>query len=149
MAEPLVNLSPELTIDGPQEWPLDKQVVELHGITVLEDQTDLTTREDDPDIILLRSLNLPEFLNSGAADMPIHRFLVDAGPSNELRTAQDILDALLPKHYASEHVSDLNVTSLPYPGYHPNTENDEIHNDFEHQIFFPTPSEAAYDWTND
>lgn len=82
----------------------------------------------------------------------MYRFVVQAAASNQLATARDILNALQPKHYASEHVSTEEVdvaTSLPHPGYHPYTENDEIHTDPENQIFFPTRSEGLYAWENE
>jgi hypothetical protein len=41
-----------------------------------------------------------------------------------------------PRHFRSEHIAALDTTYVPFPGYHPHTENDEIHNDFHKQNVF-------------
>lgn len=135
--------------ENPDEFPLHNHVVRVEGIATMEYQTALASQGKDPDIVLLRSLDLPDFLNSGATDASIYKFIVESEASNQLRTAQDILNAVRAKHFASEHIENLNLTSLPHPGYHPGTVNDEIHTDFENQIFFPTTKEAVYDWKNE
>ncbi|CAO3610653.1 unnamed protein product [Cunninghamella echinulata] len=51
--------------------------------------------------------------------------------------AKDILRILeLESQWKSEHISDLNKTILPYPGYVPYTINNEIHNDINHNYIF-------------
>ncbi|KAI9304550.1 hypothetical protein BJ944DRAFT_231190 [Cunninghamella echinulata] len=58
-------------------------------------------------------------------------------------TAKDILRILEIEHqWKSEHITDLNKTILPYPGYISNTINDEIHSDINHNFIFKHPEEG-------
>jgi hypothetical protein len=80
----------------------------------------------------------------GAGESPLHPFYKALPtylvPIQHL-TARHILQALsLENSWSSEHVRDLNVTFIKYPGYHPYTINDEIHNEVEHNYIFERES---------
>jgi hypothetical protein len=47
-----------------------------------------------------------------------------------------VLTDLRAKNYKSEHIKDLDTHTISYPGYHPNTDNDEIHMAFQNQYIF-------------
>ena len=72
----------------------------------------------------------------GAARCPVHPFICEFTTKHEAITGADVLAALKPRNFRSEHIDNLNATEIPYPGYNPGTENDEIHNDFSGQYIF-------------
>lgn len=131
-----------------EDFPLHHMVVNINGISVPEDQFNLAQDNNHPDIVFLKSLDLPQYVAFGAADMPIHLFITEVSNDNPLNTFQNVLDSLRPKHFASEHIKDLNVTQGPHPGYHPGTMNDEIHTDFGNQIFFRTATDIIDEWAD-
>lgn len=72
----------------------------------------------------------------GAASCEMYPFVCEIKDEGHSLTARDVLTALKARNFRSEHIPSLDVTSIPYPGYNPGTENDEIHNDFSHQYLF-------------
>jgi len=73
----------------------------------------------------------------GAATTPIYPFICDISPSDLLLTGSRVLEALRVRSFRSAHTSSLDAVSLPYSGYHPYTDNDEIHSDEDQQYIFP------------
>jgi uncharacterized protein (TIGR02996 family) len=78
---------------------------------------------------------------SGAATCPIHLFLSELRPGRRRLTAAAVLTALKARAFRSEHIRSLRATRIAYPGYHPGTANDEIHNDPDEQHLFRPPGE--------
>jgi len=72
----------------------------------------------------------------GAASHPVYPFVCELVDAAIPPTGSDILKAVQAKHFQSEHIASLDATYIPFPGYHPHTENDEIHNDFGEQNVF-------------
>ncbi len=87
------------------------------------------------DLRFLSELELTQ-CEYGAATCPVHPFICELGTERETLTGADVLAALKPRNFRSEHITDLNETEIPYPGYNPGTDNDEIHNDFSGQYIF-------------
>ena len=87
------------------------------------------------DLTFLRGLELTE-CEYGAATCPVHPFICELEAEDDAVTAADVLNALKARNFRSEHILDLNAKTIPFPGYNPGTENDEIHNDFSGQYVF-------------
>lgn len=99
----------------------------------------LSSNSNDKHLLMdqefLRSLELGE-CTYGAASCPVHPFVCNfTGQAGNPR-AKDILDSLRVINFRSEHIKTLDAELVPWPGYHPGTENDEIHNDYAHQNLF-------------
>jgi len=90
------------------------------------------------------------FMNTldGAASCPVHPFVCELKTDRPKLTGADVLAALNVRAFRSEHIADLEVTYIPYPGYHPGTDNDELHNDVASQCLFQRPGddEEEEDW---
>jgi uncharacterized protein (TIGR02996 family) len=91
------------------------------------------------DLGLLRRLWLGDCYY-GAASCPVHPFICEMDAHRKV-TGAVVLEALKARDFQSEHIRDLNATYIPFPGYHPGTDNDEIHNDFAEQYIFRHPGE--------
>lgn len=88
------------------------------------------------DLHFLSQLKLPD-CEYGAASCPMHPFVCALAQQERPLTGADVLQALKVADFKSQHIQTLERTCIPYPGYHPGTENDEIHNDSECQVLFP------------
>lgn len=86
---------------------------------------------------------LPDACCYGASDPAMYGFVCDLPTDRPVLRASDVLAALKPADFRSEHIDRLNRTSIPYPGYNPGTENDEIHTDFAEQYMFDHDSQGA------
>jgi uncharacterized protein (TIGR02996 family) len=73
----------------------------------------------------------------GAGDFPVEPFLTALPSGQDTPTAADVLAALMVRSFRSDHIRDLDRTAIPYPGYHPRTENDEVHTDPLDTHIFP------------
>jgi uncharacterized protein (TIGR02996 family) len=100
------------------------------------------------DLRFLSQLKLDECYY-GAASCPVHPFICQLKPKTGPLTAADVIFALKVKDFRSEHIQTLEATSIPYPGYHPGTENDEIHNDFTKQKIFRHQGDEEVDNEDD
>jgi hypothetical protein len=94
-----------------------------------------------PDVFLTQEMNFLFSLNLGecyygAGSFPIFPFLCESSVTHKPLRGIDILTALKPRNFRSEHIQNLEATAIPYPGYHPYTENDEIHDEFAGQHIF-------------
>jgi uncharacterized protein (TIGR02996 family) len=78
----------------------------------------------------------------GAAYCPVHPFLCELDARHHPLTGAEVLRALKAADFRSEHIQTLDAPVIPYPGYHPATENDEIHNDPNGQVLFPRPEDV-------
>ncbi len=72
----------------------------------------------------------------GAASHRLYPFLCELPSVRRPVTAADILRGLNVRAFQSDHILNLDVSSLPFPGYYPGTNNDEIHNNFSEQHLF-------------
>lgn len=88
-----------------------------------------------PDLRFLCELELRNCYY-GAATCPVHPFICECTTEHDAMTGAEVLAALKPRNFRSEHIATLNATEIPFPGYHPNTDNDEIHNDSGEQNIF-------------
>lgn len=75
----------------------------------------------------------------GAATCPIHPFLCELPEFEGSYHASDVLRALKASNFRSEHIRNLEVTAVAYPGYDAWSINDEIHNDITKQFLFVRP----------
>jgi len=73
---------------------------------------------------------------SGAASCEMHGFVCDLMTDSDPLTGRKVLTAIKAADFRSEHIAKLDVTQIPFPGYHPDTLNDEIHTDFAYQYLF-------------
>src|SRR5262249_17988401 len=92
------------------------------------------------DLQFLCRLDLKE-CHFGAATCPIHPFICEIEAPRQRLTGADVIAALKASNFQSEHIKSLDATTIRFPGYHPNTLNDEIHNDFMEQHVFQTPQD--------
>jgi uncharacterized protein (TIGR02996 family) len=81
----------------------------------------------------------------GASTPNMHTFLCDLQTKRDPLRASDVLKAIKAADFQSEHIRELSRTSIPYPGYHPYTVNDEIHTDFAGQYMFEHDTEGDED----
>ncbi len=81
----------------------------------------------------------------GAASPNMYGFLCDVRIKRDPMRASEVLKAIKAADFQSEHILELNRTSIPFPGYQPYTVNDEIHTDFASQYLFEHDSEEAED----
>jgi hypothetical protein len=75
----------------------------------------------------------------GAGTYPLRPFTVPFAGS-ERPSAAEVLEALEVRNFASEHIKRLETATLPFPGYHAGTLNDELHTDPLHQYLFTSAS---------
>lgn len=87
------------------------------------------------EINLLTKLDLSECYY-GARACPVFPFICEYPNGAEPLTGTNVLAALKPQNFRSEHIKNLNATAIPFPGYHPGTDNDEIHTNFSEQHIF-------------
>ena len=69
---------------------------------------------------------------SGAGTFSVHPFICELPAERRPLTGTDVLEALKARRFRSAYLKSLNLTRIPYPGYHPGC-HDEIHNDFAKQ----------------
>ena len=126
-------------IIAPHRHPLSKHFV-FNGkiVTFAEDQQPV----NQADSAFLNSIEKC-FCYYGACDCRIYSFTCSIGPHKHLPTARQVLDALGAASFKSEHIANLDTVSIPHPGYHPDTDNDEIHTDAEGQSIFSTEEEEG------
>jgi len=129
-----------LTFDtDPKDLPLSAPIVVQGTIATFLGQFDVIKQQDlgiVSDDEFLESLNLGE-CEYGAASCPIYPFMCKLDMEGAPLTARHILTAVKARQFRSQHIMSLDATYIPFPGYHPGTENDEIHNDFREQFVFP------------
>jgi uncharacterized protein (TIGR02996 family) len=94
------------------------------------------------DAALVRELQLLHRLRLrvcyyGSASCPAHPFICEVETSRRPMTGADVLRALKAREFRSQHIRSLDVTTIPFPGYRPGTDNDEIHSDPAGQHLFP------------
>lgn len=87
------------------------------------------------DLRIVTELDLGECAY-GAASLPVYPFICELDDGRRPLTGAVVLAALKARQFSSEHIPSLDATSIPYPGYHAYTDNDEIHNDFASQYIF-------------
>ena len=125
-----------LTFGTAEEYyPLDEAIFLSSGIAAFESQLDRISSEES-DVEFLSSLPRME-VYYGAQTPEIYPFLVIPSEAiQSLPTARNVLHLLKASSFESEHIENLDEASLPFPGYHPNTKNDEIHSDGNEQNLF-------------
>jgi hypothetical protein len=125
-----------LTFDTEQDYyPLDEKIVLVSGVATFESQA-ARFQKSSPDYEFLSSL--PEVnVYYGAADAKIHPFICfPETPLIKLPVGRTVLTHLRASCFESEHIENLDVTDIPFPGYHPHTRNDEIHSNPDEQHLF-------------
>ena len=124
----------KLTFDtDPDDWPLQEPIVRSGAIATFLSQADRVWNEDAHH---LARLPLEECYY-GAASCPVYPFVCEVGSTSSPLSGRDVVRAVKAKHFRSQHIASLDATHIPFPGYHPGTENDEVHNDFRQQFVFP------------
>jgi uncharacterized protein (TIGR02996 family) len=82
----------------------------------------------------------------GSSAPAMSPFLCELSAKRRPLFASDVLAALRPRAFQSQHVPTLDTAAIPYPGYHPG-QNDEIHTDYSEQYLFSKSHEDAGDGT--
>lgn len=138
-----------------QEWPLAEMIGLRGPLATFQSQFDCRYPLDvglARDVEFLRQLELDDCYY-GAGSYRIYPFVcgspLSCSRDSERRwlrrlfrarregpTGQDIVSAVKARHFRSEHIKKLAKTYIPFPGYHPDTDNDEVHNDFDGQYIF-------------
>lgn len=125
---------------APRRHPLSKHFsVDGNTVTFAGDQHS----GNEADTAFLNSIG-ECFCAYGACDCRIYPFTCSIGPYEHLPTARHILEALGATSFKSEHIADLDRSSIPHPGYHPGTANDEIHTDPHEQSIFSNERTGHY-----
>ncbi|MDB6023821.1 MAG: hypothetical protein JWM68_44 [Verrucomicrobiales bacterium] len=134
------NISRILTFDTPDEdFPLDERIVLRDSIASFENRA--LGSEAMEDVRFLASLPATRCWY-GAGDCKLHPFVcVSATPLTSLPTAASVLRELRAVRFKSIHIPSLDTVSLPYLGYHPGTENDEIHTESDKPNIFASPGD--------
>lgn len=91
----------------------------------------------------------PGMCEYGAADCPVHPFICELSLGHRPLTGAAVLGALHVAEFRSEHILSLDELTIPYPGYYPRTENDEIHTDPTRQYIFPNPADTSETYEDD
>lgn len=94
----------------------------------------------DQDLNFLYNLNLSD-CEYDAARCPIHPFIAELDFEHRQLTGEQILQGLKSSEFQSRHILTLDATTIPYPGYHPGSQNDEVHSDCTNQSIFPRPED--------
>lgn len=120
--------------------PLTDHLVLVEGVVTLKGQESLVAASADRNF-----LNTFDdcFCAYGACDCPIYPFTCSYEGLIP-PTARQVLNSLRPRWFSSEHIESLDHSELPYAGYRPMTENDEIHTDSEGQAIFSKEVESSY-----
>lgn len=90
------------------------------------------------DLKYLNSLR-PDVCARGTANCPVRPFVCELPARGRPLTAADVIEALRVQNFRSAHTTSLSARQLDWPGFHPFTENDEIHTQFSEQVIFPIP----------
>jgi len=122
----------------PDELPFREPIGTRGGVITFESAFTNNSDWDSGLLLDLRFLSQLKLENCyyGAATCPVHLFMCEISAERVPLTGADILAAVKPREFRSEHIEDLNATAIPYPGYNPGTDNDEVHNDFKSQYIF-------------
>jgi hypothetical protein len=125
-----------LDFDTPSaDYPLGERIVLRDSIAFFESQPSVDSDVNQDTEFLAR---LPTtFCYYGARDCQIYPFIcVPKSPHRDLPNAFAVLQDLRAENFSSEHIKNLDTISIPYPGYNPGTENDEIHTETSEQAIF-------------
>lgn len=127
---------------GPDELPFKEQIGTRGAIITFESAFRNSSSWDQGlihDLQFLCQLRLGTCYY-GAATCPVHPFACELMTSHGHLTGGDVISALRAQNFRSDHIQTLRATSIPFPGYHPGTYNDEIHDDPTAQHIFRRPS---------
>ena len=94
----------------------------------------------DQDLHFLYTLQLSD-CEYGAAKCPLHPFVGELESEDRPLTGALVLQGLKASEFQSRHILTLDTTTIPYPGYHPGSQNDEVHSDDTNQSIFPRPQD--------
>lgn len=132
-----------LTFDSAAEdLPLSVPLVFQNGIaTFASDFADDFPPTIDDSTRFLRSLRVTSCAY-GAAECPIYPLLLSLNDGNPFETGRDVLKAVHARAFKSEHIRSLDQSEIPYPGYHPDTDNDEVHTDPMQQHIFSSGEDS-------
>ncbi len=132
MSEHLISLTFDMESDA---YPLNEKIVLRSGVAVFESHLP-SIPTSSPDCGFLSNIVFGNCFY-GASDFPIYPFIcAQKRPLTNLPNAAEVLAALHIANFQSEHITSLDSTQIAYPGYHPNTKNDEIHTDPDKQNMF-------------
>lgn len=127
-----------LTFDTePEDFPLQERIILRDGVAFFESQPGSVDITEDADYLKL----LPRIRCwYGACNCWVYPFIcIPKEPLTSIPVAKTVLEELRPLNFRSAHIESLDTCSIPSPGYHPGTENDEIHSESETQNIFSCP----------
>jgi hypothetical protein len=87
------------------------------------------------EIDFLTNLKLGE-CSYGAGFCPVFPFICEYPNGGKPLTGANVLVALKPSNFRTKYIKNFDATTIPYPGYNPGVDNDEIHTDFAEQYIF-------------
>jgi len=127
-----------------EHYPLDEQIVINSGVASFKSQvSEVSKSKGDLDFLQLIP---PQVCWYGPMTPPIYPFFCKPpSPLLNLPTAKKVLTLLRASGFESEHIKSLDVVRIPYPGFHPETKNDEIHSDPEEQSLFAHEVKIDYE----
>ena len=131
-------------LPNPNVFPFSDGLCLRNSVVTFEDYFQPSGRFED-DWRFLDSLQMG-CLTTGPSDFPIRPFITMLDTNESQLTAEMVLNGLRVETFDSEHISDLSLTSIPYPGYRPLTRNDEIHTDFHHSYMFRDDADPNVGW---
>jgi hypothetical protein len=132
-----------LDFDTPVEDYLLDEPLMFDGLIASFASNQVRSSQEHEDIELLRSIPFPEAWYGGITP-PLHRLIVTPNePLQSLPTASTVLRLLRASCFCSEHIPNLEIAKLEFPGYHPTTKNDEVHTDPEEQHIFAVDSKIG------
>jgi hypothetical protein len=134
-----LEFTPFTDLRNPQSFPFTERLG-FRGSVATFDRQVAPTPPYEQDAAFLASLQFG-VMPSGDSDFPIHPFIAPLYTDKEVLTAADVLQALHVSHFRSQHITDLNATTIAYPGYKPRTLNDEIHSDYQYCGIFEGKSD--------
>ena len=128
----------------PEDYPLGERIVLRDSIAFFESQPSVEADiHHDAEFFA----KLPSTVcYYGARTCQIHPFIcVPESPYRALPYASAVLRDLRAESFRSEHIKNFDTISIPYPGYNPGTENDEIHTETIEQAIFQKSDDKDYE----
>jgi uncharacterized protein (TIGR02996 family) len=148
----------------PEELPFSRRVGTRGSVITFEGEFE-SDESWDPglpkDLLFLTRLDLSANCAYGAASCPVYPFLCELAPGRgpaephvpasgreqqhflfevasgrSPLTGVDVVVSLKARDFRSEHIAMLDATEIPWPGYHHDTANDEVHTEFACQSVF-------------
>jgi hypothetical protein len=129
----------------PEDYPLGERIVLRDSIAFFESQPSVDS-DVKQDTEFLTKLPSTVCYYGSRFTCQIYPFIcVSKSPYSNLPYASAVLQDLRAENFKSEHIKNLDTIAIPYPGYNPGTDNDEIHTETCEQAIFQKSDEKDYE----